>query len=114
MACSKLEARGHLLHKTGTPPKHFSRECTNKNSGFVTRCDEYEPNFCFNLTHSMDLPSSSNNEVEYFFEFSFHPPIITTPLPVGEVTIDAWLNLKGNLGPIECLRDYRVHFEKVY
>ena len=27
MACSKLEARGHLLHKTGTPPKHFSREC---------------------------------------------------------------------------------------
>ena len=22
----KLEARGHLLHKTGTPPKHFSRE----------------------------------------------------------------------------------------
>ena len=28
MACSKLEARGHLLHKTGTPPKHFSRECT--------------------------------------------------------------------------------------
>ena len=21
MACSKLEARGHLLHKTGTPPK---------------------------------------------------------------------------------------------
>ena len=72
---------------------------TVKNSGFVTRCDEYEPNFCFNLTHSMDLPSSSNNEVEYFFEFSFHPPIITTPLPVGEVTIDAWLNLKGNLGP---------------
>ena len=28
MACSKLEARGHLLHKTGTPPKHFSRECS--------------------------------------------------------------------------------------
>ena len=28
MAYSKLEARGHLLHKTGTPPKHFSRECT--------------------------------------------------------------------------------------
>ena len=28
MACSKLEARGHLLHKTGTPPKHFSQECT--------------------------------------------------------------------------------------
>jgi hypothetical protein len=28
MACSKLEARGHLLHKTGTTPKHFSRECT--------------------------------------------------------------------------------------
>ena len=28
MACSKLEARGHLLHKTGTPPKHISRECT--------------------------------------------------------------------------------------
>ena len=27
MAFSKLEARGHLLHKTGTPPKHFSREC---------------------------------------------------------------------------------------
>ena len=27
MACSKLEARGHLLHKTGTPPKHFSHEC---------------------------------------------------------------------------------------
>ena len=27
MACSKLEARGHLLHKTGNPPKHFSREC---------------------------------------------------------------------------------------
>ena len=27
MACSKLEARGHLLHKTSTPPKHFSREC---------------------------------------------------------------------------------------
>ena len=27
MACSKLEARGHLLHKTGTPSKHFSREC---------------------------------------------------------------------------------------
>ena len=27
MACSKLEARGHLLHKTGTPPKHISREC---------------------------------------------------------------------------------------
>ena len=27
MACSKLEGRGHLLHKTGTPPKHFSREC---------------------------------------------------------------------------------------
>ena len=27
MACSKLEVRGHLLHKTGTPPKHFSREC---------------------------------------------------------------------------------------
>ena len=27
MACSKLEARGHLPHKTGTPPKHFSREC---------------------------------------------------------------------------------------
>ena len=27
MACSKLEARGHLLHKTGTPPKYFSREC---------------------------------------------------------------------------------------
>ena len=27
MACSKLEARGHLLHKTGTHPKHFSREC---------------------------------------------------------------------------------------
>ena len=27
MACSKLEARGHLRHKTGTPPKHFSREC---------------------------------------------------------------------------------------
>ena len=28
MACSKLEARGHLLHKTGTPPKQISRECT--------------------------------------------------------------------------------------
>ena len=27
MAFNKLEARGHLLHKTGTPPKHFSREC---------------------------------------------------------------------------------------
>ena len=27
MAYSKLEARGHLLHKTGTPPKHISREC---------------------------------------------------------------------------------------
>ena len=27
MACSKLEARGHLLHKTGTPPKQISREC---------------------------------------------------------------------------------------
>ena len=26
MACSKLEARSHLLQKTGTPPKHFSRE----------------------------------------------------------------------------------------
>jgi hypothetical protein len=23
-----LEARGHLLHKTGTLPKHFSRECS--------------------------------------------------------------------------------------
>ena len=29
MVCSKLEARGHLLHKTGTPPKHFSRECNH-------------------------------------------------------------------------------------
>ena len=28
LACSKLEARGHLLHITGNPPKHFSRECT--------------------------------------------------------------------------------------
>ena len=28
MACSKLEARGHLLHKTGTPP-------TNKSAGSV-------------------------------------------------------------------------------
>ena len=28
MACNKLEARGHLLHKTGTPPKHFSQQCT--------------------------------------------------------------------------------------
>ena len=27
MACSKLEARGHLLHKTGTPSKQISREC---------------------------------------------------------------------------------------
>ena len=27
MACSKLEARGHLLHKTGTPPKQISWEC---------------------------------------------------------------------------------------
>ena len=27
MACSKLEARGHLIHKTGTPPKQISREC---------------------------------------------------------------------------------------
>ena len=26
MACSKLEARGHLLHKTGTAPKQISRE----------------------------------------------------------------------------------------
>ena len=31
MACSKLEARGHLLHKTGTPPKHSSRECSTLN-----------------------------------------------------------------------------------
>ena len=30
MAFSKLEARGHLLHKKGTPPKHFSRECIKK------------------------------------------------------------------------------------
>ena len=30
MACSKLEARGHLLHKTGTPHKHFSRECNSE------------------------------------------------------------------------------------
>ena len=30
MACSKLEARGHLLHKTGTPPKQISRECILK------------------------------------------------------------------------------------
>ena len=22
-----IEARGHLFHKTGTPPKHFNREC---------------------------------------------------------------------------------------
>ena len=38
MACSKLEARGHLLHKTGTPPKHFSRECiyrVNKSSNLI-------------------------------------------------------------------------------
>ena len=27
MAFSKLEARGHLLHKKGTPPKQISREC---------------------------------------------------------------------------------------
>ena len=30
MACSKLEARGHLLHKIGTPPKQISRECSSK------------------------------------------------------------------------------------
>ena len=24
---SEDQLRGHLLHKTGTPPKHFSREC---------------------------------------------------------------------------------------
>ena len=30
MACSKLEARGHLLHKTGTPPKQISQECMCK------------------------------------------------------------------------------------
>ena len=32
MAFSKLEERGHLLHKTGTPPKHFSRECISLKS----------------------------------------------------------------------------------
>ena len=39
MACSKLEARGHLLHKTGTPPKHFSRECTYKMNQDVVYCN---------------------------------------------------------------------------
>ena len=38
MACSKLEARGHLLHKTGTPPKHFSRECIHTISLIFFSC----------------------------------------------------------------------------
>ena len=41
MACSKLEARGHLLHKTGTPPKHFSRECIYQDGSEVTKKNGY-------------------------------------------------------------------------
>ena len=37
MACSKLEARGHLLHKTGTPPKQISRECIHLKSAPQTK-----------------------------------------------------------------------------
>ena len=37
MACSKLEARGHLLHKTGTPPKQISRECIMNPESILVR-----------------------------------------------------------------------------
>ena len=59
MACSKLEARGHLLHKTGTPPKHFSRECTavnqrNGNLGISTFV-HFEMKFLTTLTGILDF-----------------------------------------------------------
>ena len=43
MACRKLEARGHLLHKTGTPPKHFSRECMLHKKNSKQEMGNYRP-----------------------------------------------------------------------
>ena len=49
MACRKIEARGHLLHKTGTPPKHFSRECKERvvNSRLKNDPYSFELNYSF-------------------------------------------------------------------
>ena len=44
MACSKLEARGHLLHKRGTPPKHISRECIYASSGNKLKFQNWKSN----------------------------------------------------------------------
>ena len=45
MACSKLEARGHLLHKTGTPP--------NISAGSV--CISLKKESCFDLILALSL-----------------------------------------------------------
>ena len=56
MACSKLEASVHLLHKSGTPPKHFSRECTNWDMSLNETC------FCSRLYSRLILLV-----IKYFF-----------------------------------------------
>ena len=73
MACSKLEARGHLLHKTGTPPKQISRECRRR--FHKARSAHTSTTFCkyFPLPASAScLPSSV---IEYFSTSSWVPSI---------------------------------------
>ena len=64
LACSKLEARGCLLYKTGTPPKHFSRECRfhGAHPNLHTKASNRQilSSFLFGDTSSVILPISAN------------------------------------------------------
>ena len=53
MACSKLEARGHLLHKTGTRPKQISRECIQTSNTLKTLSIHYKSPLIFKYFFSV-------------------------------------------------------------
>ena len=67
MACSKLEARGHLLHKTGTPPKHFSRECTLYMTKQVE--DFFQKVWPSSNILTLKVENCDFQETKYFFPF---------------------------------------------
>ena len=42
---------------------------------------------------------SSSKALEYFIVLALYPPTMTTPFPLGLVTIGDPYNLNGNVGP---------------
>ena len=68
MACSKLEARGHLLHEAGTPPKHISRECNRTKSQSWTFF-EYTPCTVLPRICKIERSSSASGCTQTRFEY---------------------------------------------